>query len=156
MEGVRYSVRPIRVILANEPRLLREMLDRVLRKQIDLQVVAEVRNWSRLPKVIAETGADWVVLSLLPNGELPDYADVLIRLYPRIGVIGVARDGSQVKLKSSDLTEEDLEGISLADLLAILQFFSRSKEHSKYLWLKPAHGIEPFDSNPSWKKAWLN
>ena len=156
MDGVRYSARPIRVILANEPRLFREMLERVFKKQIDLQVVAEVLNFSQLPDVIARTGADWVVVSLLPNGELPDYADVLISLHPRIGVLAVAWDGSQVKVKSSHLAEEELVGISLTDLLTILHFFSRTKEHPKYLWLKPAHGIEPFDSKISWKKAWLN
>lgn len=156
MQGIRYSTRPIRVILANEPRLFRDMLERVFNKQIDLQVVAEVLNWSRLSTVIARTRADWVVVSLLPNGEFPAYADLLIGLHPQIGVLAVAWDGSQIKVKGNNLVEEELVGISLQDLLTILHFFSRSNEHPKYLWLKSDHEIEPFDSKTSWKKSRLN
>jgi hypothetical protein len=110
----------IRIILANEPRLLREMLKRVFLKRFDLQVVAEVSNFSRLSEVIDRTQPQWVVVSLLPNGRLPGYAHGLPALYPRVGIVAVAGDGSRVKVKSGDLFERDLEGISLDDLLAIL------------------------------------
>lgn len=156
MDGVRYSAKPIRVILANEPRLFREMLERVFSKQIDLQVVAEVLNLSQLPDVISQTRADWVVVTLLPNGELPSYADLLISLHPRIGVLAVAWDGSQVKVKSCSMLEEELVGISLKDLLMILHFTSRSKDDPRYLWLHPYHGARHIDKDFSWKKARLN
>lgn len=110
----------IRIILANEPRLLREMLKRVFRKRFDLEVVAEVSNLSRLSEVIARTQPQWVVVTLLPNGALPGYAHGLSLLYPRLGIVAVAGDGSRVKVMSGDLFERDLDGISLNDLLAIL------------------------------------
>lgn len=110
----------IRIILANEPRLLREMLKRVFLKRCDLEVVAEVSNLSRLSEIIDRTRPQWVVVTLLPNGALPGYAHGLPVLYPRLGIVAVASDGSRVKVKSGDLFERDLEGISLNDLLAIL------------------------------------
>lgn len=156
MEGVRYSVEPIRVILANKPRLFREMLERALTKQIDLQVVAEVVKLSDLPDVISRTEADWVVVSLPPNGELPDYTDLLISLHPEIGVLAVASDGSQVKVKNSSTFEKELIGISLNDLLMILHFTSRSKDGPKYLWLRAYRGSKHLDKDLSWKKTRLN
>ena len=122
VHGSRYfqEQEQIRVILANEPRLLREMLKRVFNKRFDLDVVAEVTNLSRLPVIIDRTHPQWVVVSLLPNGDFPSYALALPSLYPRVGLVAVAADGSRVKVKSGDLFERDLEGISLGDLLAIL------------------------------------
>ncbi|HZD55371.1 MAG TPA: hypothetical protein VE136_01510 [Anaerolineales bacterium] len=110
----------IRIILANEPRLLREMLKRVFLKRLDLEVVAEVSNLSHLSEIIDRTRPQWVVVTLLPNGGLPGYAHGLPALYPRVGIVAVAGDGSRVKVKSGDAFERDLEGISLDDLLAIL------------------------------------
>jgi len=57
-----------RVVLANESRLLREMLERVIRKVPDLEVVGHAADPARLPSVLEETDAQWVIVSLLPNG----------------------------------------------------------------------------------------
>jgi hypothetical protein len=73
-----------------------------------------------LPVIINRTHPQWVLVSLLPDGKLPGYAHALPALYPRVGLVAVAADGSRVKVMSGALFERDLEGISLGDLLAIL------------------------------------
>lgn len=110
-----------RIILANEPRLLREMLKRVVDKQPDLQVVGEVSDWAELPSTIEQTEAQWVILSLLADGKMPEIADSLLAAHPKLHVLAVALDGSRIKMKCGASEEEWLNNLSLDALIARLR-----------------------------------
>jgi DNA-binding NarL/FixJ family response regulator len=116
---------PCRIILANKPRLLRGMLKRVLQKVPDFQVVGEVLDPARLSATIEKTEAQWVVLSLSPTGKMPAMAETLLAVHPTICILAVAMDGSRVKVKWVEPHEQDLNGLLLEELLAIM----RSQHH---------------------------
>jgi hypothetical protein len=114
------AMKPTRVIVANEPRLLRGMLRRALAQVPGLQVVDEIADPTELLTRLRETKAEWVIVSLWPNGALPPVLEVLLSEYPLICLFGVAADGSQARVKCPGHPEQTVSGLSLDDLVAIL------------------------------------
>lgn len=114
-------MQPRRVILANKPRLLREMLKRVIEKVPDLEVVGEVGDLAKSAALVEQTQAQWVVVSPSPAGNMPEAVELLFAARPSIRVLAVAGDGSQVMLKWVESHEEDLSGVSLDELVTILR-----------------------------------
>lgn len=109
------------VVLANEPRLLRGMLKRVIAKAPGLQVVGEATDPAKLSSMIRQTGARWVIVSLWPEGLLPGSLEALLAEHASVSILGVAADGSQARIKRHESPEEVLHSLSLARLIAILR-----------------------------------
>ena len=110
-----------RIILANGSRLLREMLNRILIKTEHLDVVQEVTDHKNLPSAIKQQDAEWVVVSLPTDGPAPEWIDTYIRQHPTIRFLTVSADGSLIKMKWLESHEEDLSGLSLPELIRILE-----------------------------------
>ena len=114
------NAQPQRVILANKPRLLRGMLKHVLQKDPGLKVVGEVLDLEDLARTVEETGAGWVIVSLPPDGKIPDLAEAVLISHPSINLLAVAMDGSQIKLKWIGPQEKELNCASIEDLMDVL------------------------------------
>jgi hypothetical protein len=133
---------PSRIILANGTRLLREMLKRAIIRSPHLRVVGEFTAETDLTSMVEETHAQWVIVSLLPDGEVPEVADTLLAEHPSVAVLAVAADGSQVRigwteplekaialtpdgrpvqLKWTESQDKRLEDLSLDELIAIMR-----------------------------------
>lgn len=110
-----------RVVLANEPRLLREMLRRVMARIPGLQVVGEVTDPDMLPSLVNETEAQWVITSIWPEGTLPSAVQSLLAERSSVCILGMAANGSQAKIARTGSGEENRDGLSLHDLIAILR-----------------------------------
>ena len=110
-----------RVILANGSRLLRDMLKRILYKSDKLQVVREVNDPRDLASVVEQVHPEWVIVSLSFDNRLPTWVDSFLISHPAIRFMALATDGSKIKVKWLDVHEQELSGISLADLLKILE-----------------------------------
>jgi hypothetical protein len=123
------------------------MLKRVIQKTPDLKVIGEISDLARLASTIAETGAEWVVVSLPPSGRIPETVESSLTAHPSVRVLAVAPDGSQVKMMWvepretavavaadgsqiemhwTESREKDLDDVSMDELIAILR-----KHHSK-------------------------
>jgi hypothetical protein len=111
----------VQVILANEPRLLRGMLGRVIRQIHGLEIAGEVTDLTQLPSVIEQSGAHWVIVSIWPAGEMPPMIEGILARYHSVRVLGMAADGSEAKLIGAGLPEKALTGLSLDDLIATLR-----------------------------------
>jgi len=110
-----------RIILINGSRLLRELLHIVIRKAEHLEIVQEIHDLDDLPAMIANTEADWVIMSL-PSGErTPDWVSTYIAAHPSVRLLEVSNDASKIKMKWSEPHEEDLHDLSLNDLIHILE-----------------------------------
>ncbi len=72
-----------RVILANGPRLLREMLHRVINKAEHLEVVQEVLHHEELPAAIERFNPEWVILSSPDNHKARRWIDDCMANYPK-------------------------------------------------------------------------
>jgi len=110
-----------RVVLANQPRLLRGLLSRVLAKAPDVQVVSEELDLAKLSDTVDQKNADWVIVSLWQDGEMPSPLEKLLAEHPTTCLLGMAADGSQARVWCPTVDNSDLDGLSLHDLFATLR-----------------------------------
>ena len=110
-----------RIILANGSRLVREMLNRILRKTAHLKVVQEITNHDNLPADLEQQEAEWVIMSLPADKQIPVWTDTFIKEHPMIRIMAFSSDGSWIKMKWLESREEDLTDLSLKELLHILE-----------------------------------
>jgi len=110
-----------RVILANGSRLLRDMLKRILYKSDKLQVVREVNDPRELASIVEHVNPEWVIVSLSFDSQLPTWVDSFMISHPSVRFMALATDGSKIKVKWLDVHEQELNDISLSDLLEMLE-----------------------------------
>jgi DNA-binding NarL/FixJ family response regulator len=114
-------MKPYRVILANQPRLLRSLLRRVLQKSADMDVVGEVTDLDNLPPKVEQTNAQWVIVSLWRNGDFPEAFRSLLVKHPALCLLGLAADGSQAIIRCPGAAEFAVSNLSLESLFAALR-----------------------------------
>jgi len=110
-----------RIILVNDSRLLREMLDIIFGKAEHLQVVREVSVQEELPAAIDQLEAEWLVISLPLDKGIPNWVEQYISKHSSTRLLSVSTDSSKVKMKWLEPREENLEDLSLNDLIHILE-----------------------------------
>ena len=131
-----------RVLLANEPRLFREMLQRVMQNTPGIEVVGEVTDLAVLRQALAETGAHWVIVSLSQEGRLPTVIEPLLVEFPSLCVLGVADDGSHVEVRWAEIHQESLHSLSLSQMIALLGIQSSLQLTPPYIaWAGSHKGI---------------
>lgn len=80
----------VRVLVANRPRLLRELVLSTLSEQPGINVVGEVENEKDVPSVVAETKPDFLLIALDESRRRPPLCDQLLRKFPALRIIAVA------------------------------------------------------------------
>lgn len=110
-----------RIVLANGSRLLRDMLKRVLYKSDRFEMVEEVTDQKELPSVIEHARPEWVILSLSYDNGMPAWVDGFMANHPSVRFMALAADGSKIKMKWLEVHEQELNGLSLNELIQILE-----------------------------------
>ena len=100
---------------------MRDMLKRIIYKSDHLEVVREVTDQKELPYVIEHTQPEWVILSLSFDDGVPAWVDGFMVSHPSVRFMALAADGSKIKLKWLEVHEQELDGLSLNDLIRILE-----------------------------------
>jgi chemotaxis response regulator CheB len=80
----------IRVLVANRPRLLRELVLSTLSEQTGISIVGEADNEKDIPSLVAETKPDFLLIALDESRRRPPMCDQLLRKHPGLGIIAVA------------------------------------------------------------------
>ena len=112
---------PHQIILAHVPRFLRETLERAFAKVPGLRIVDEVPDLSQVTNVIAQTGAQWVIVSLPPEDQLSSVADRLLAAHPSTRLVNIAADGSHVTMQWLEPRQRTLDEFSMSELIALLR-----------------------------------
>jgi hypothetical protein len=126
-----------RLIMANEPRLMREMLARVLGAVPGIEVAA-VSDLAALDGTVAQSGADWVLGSFVNGAGVPDVLQSLLVEYPALCIMVIARDCRQARLicmAGSDPRDD----VSLQDVVSAL--LSKTPGIRECHW--PEHAARP-------------
>lgn len=84
----------IRVLVANRPRLFRELVLSTLSEQAGISVVGQTDNEQDVPSLVAETKPDFLVLALDESQKRPALCDLLFREFPALRIIAVAPNSS--------------------------------------------------------------
>lgn len=80
----------VRVLVANRPRLLRELVLSTLSEQAGIDVVGEAEDEQDVPSLVAETKPDFLLIALDETRGRPPLCDLLLREFPGLRIIAVA------------------------------------------------------------------
>ncbi|MGH9791800.1 MAG: hypothetical protein ACRD5W_11365 [Candidatus Acidiferrales bacterium] len=81
-----------RVLVANQPRLMRELVLETLCDQPDIEVVGELQDDSKITEAVEETHPDFLIVALRGGEELPPMCDQLLRRHPEMRILALAPD----------------------------------------------------------------
>lgn len=111
----------IKLVLAFESRLLREMWMRVLKKESSIDVVHQF-NTPDLLKISAECNdQDWVVISSKMYASLNDWLNGHFKNNPGLNFFVVTGNGSRITLKSLNQQDQEYPDLTLDNVLEILK-----------------------------------
>ena len=82
----------IRILVANRPRLMRELLLATFADRPDIEIVGEVSNEAEIPASVRRTAPDLLVISLDELGQRPRICDTVLRAHPDVRIIAVASE----------------------------------------------------------------
>jgi chemotaxis response regulator CheB len=80
----------IRVLVANRPRLLRELVMSTLSEQAGISVVGETDDERDVPSMVAAMKPDFLLIALDEPQRRPPLCDLLLREFPALRIIAVA------------------------------------------------------------------
>jgi len=81
---------PIRVIVANQPRLMRELVLETITEQPDIEIVAEIKNEAEIVLAVEGTHPDFLIIALDESGRRPSLCDTLLLRYPKMKILALA------------------------------------------------------------------
>jgi len=85
-------VNKTRVLVANQPRLMRELVLETIADQPDIEVVGELQDDSEIPDAVERTHPDFVIVALRGEGGRPAVCDQLLHRHPEIRILALAQD----------------------------------------------------------------
>lgn len=112
---------PRQIVLAHVPRFLRDMLQRAFENVPGLRIVAEVADLAQLPAALDRTRAQWVIVSLPPDGTSASVVDHLLAAHPSVRVMNLATDGSHLTMQWVEPHQQTLDELSMSELIALLR-----------------------------------
>lgn len=103
--------RNVRVLVANRPRLMRELVLATLFDQPDIDVVGEVENEADILSAVEEKQPDYLIVSLGDPKTRPSVCDVLLTKFPNMKILALApeRNSSVFYWASLDIHSFDVE-----------------------------------------------
>jgi chemotaxis response regulator CheB len=81
---------PIRVVVANQPRLMRELVLETIKEQPDIEIVAEIQNEDEIGRVVDETHPDFLIIALNEFDQPAVLCDTLLRRHPELKILALA------------------------------------------------------------------
>ena len=104
-------VKTFRVLMANQPKLMRELLVEMLEEEPWIQIVGEVTNENEIRELVQKTSPDLLVVTADKPGKRPAICDELLREFPTLRIIAVAAHESYSVCywASLDIHADDIE-----------------------------------------------
>lgn len=81
---------PVRVVVANQPRLMRELVLETITSAPDIEIVAEIQNESEIIQTVEGTHPDFLIIALSESNQRPALCDTLLRRYPELKILALA------------------------------------------------------------------
>lgn len=86
------SMKPIRVLVANRPRLMRELVIATISDQPDIEIVGEIDQETGIEQAVKETQPDFLIVALDGPNRLPESCQLVLKRYPNTKIIAIAAD----------------------------------------------------------------
>jgi DNA-binding NarL/FixJ family response regulator len=119
--------RRTRVMVANKPRLMRELILETISQEPDIEIVAEIESESDIPQVVEKLRPDFLIIALDETDKRPAICDDLLKHYPEMKILALAaeRNISVFFWASFDIHERSVEA-SEAGILDTLRRVGQS------------------------------
>jgi DNA-binding NarL/FixJ family response regulator len=82
----------IRVLVANRPRLMRELVMAAISDQPDIEIVGEVEEESAIVAAIEKSHPDFVIIALDRSRGLPAFYEPILQNHPQMKALAFALD----------------------------------------------------------------
>ena len=82
----------IRVLIANQPRLMRELISETIADQPDIELVGEVGKQEDLAEAVAETRPDVLIVPMDHQNRYRAQCGFLLGRYPEMKILAIAPD----------------------------------------------------------------
>ena len=122
-------VRTFRVLIANKPKLMRELLLETLAEQPWIEIVGEVEDEAAIQDQVQKSSPDLLVVTAEARGRRPGICDTLFRHFPELRIIAVAPHENHTVCywASVDIHSGDIES-SEEGLLTAVKHMAESHE----------------------------
>jgi DNA-binding NarL/FixJ family response regulator len=80
----------IRVLVANRPRLMRELVLATISDQPDIEVMGEITDDAEIEQVVAKSKPDFLIIALDRPDQRPAICDDLLSRYPETKILALA------------------------------------------------------------------
>lgn len=116
----------IRVVVADIPVMIRDLIREALADQHDLVIVGEAEEREEAVRIAIDQRAD-VLITECKTEQLPKrYQELLLRL-PTLGILSILSDGGSAELYTLKLDLQRIESIGMAELLAALRMLGKGQ-----------------------------
>lgn len=85
-------MRKITVLVANQPRLMRELVMATISDQSDLEIVGVLEDEASIIGTVEQSRPDFLIITLGRSGERPHLCDVLLDQFPRMRILALAAE----------------------------------------------------------------
>ncbi len=82
----------IKVLVANRPRLMRELVMATISDQPDIEIVGVLENESSILQSVEQSHPDFLIIALDDSDERPHICDVLLDRFPRMRILALAAE----------------------------------------------------------------
>ena len=113
-------MRKIRVLVANRPRLMRDVVLATISEEPDIEVLGELEDDSEIAQAVADSQPDFVIIALDKPGERPPICDYLLLHYPLVKVLAVAPEENSTIFFWSELRSKAIES-SQEGILSVIR-----------------------------------
>jgi DNA-binding NarL/FixJ family response regulator len=115
----------IRIILANYPRIMRELVREIIQRQPDMEIVGEIVDPLHVLLAARETRAEAVIVAL-KNSEDPGLISHLLAECPSLTILGLASQGDDAFIVQMCPQRTEIIDSSVANILSALRQAIRS------------------------------
>ena len=85
-------MRPVRVVVAIRPRLMRELLLMTIAGHPEIEIVAEIQEETDVANVVDGQEPDFLIVTLGDSDQLPPHCHALLRRHPDMKILAMAPD----------------------------------------------------------------
>jgi DNA-binding NarL/FixJ family response regulator len=109
----------IRVLVANQPRMMRDLVLAIICDQPDIEVVGEIEDASRIAQSVDESRPDFVIVGLDRPDQRPPICDYILAHHPLTKVLAVPTEYDKGVFFWSDIQSVAIESSEDGILSAI-------------------------------------
>jgi DNA-binding NarL/FixJ family response regulator len=85
-------VQKIRVLVANRPRLMKDLVLATIRDQPDIEVVGETEDEDEITELVENTRPDYLIIALQEPEIRPGLSGFLLGRYPQMKILALAAE----------------------------------------------------------------